>query len=696
MARFPGPNETPSISEQTQQQPLQDSDTPHSVPSSLDHASEPDEIVTTKSGNAVLIERKSDINRPSVEEVVAQRIIDLLNEGMSLDEAVAEIDIPFKSFTDSYWKDHPDIYSFGTMLRSFVYGELRGIRYDNDLADFLDDHADIAFRLGFEPEVEDDPCPSLNVYNQPKTPHQTTITRCANKRFKARTEKFIQGVSEEVEAYCREHGHLLELTELWSEDPDKNPGEEEDEIDPDGLSKNQIRRLVNEFMRHACPHIDFKRGQSRELRKNLFLEVIAHCSLTGSSVYNGGDAYEIYAKPTDEELPAGKTFFDHMKGLSVEEMLEMFDNAISSMVDAARDVGLYDRPVDIALDVTTLEFTGIGKTFGYDAIADPDDEELKERERSEAKTAIEKWDLEPLVGEDPADIKHANFEDSEKVAAANRVKKCVEWVSGTKEEDEDIEYGFQFAAGAIAEKTCPMLYTIEPISTRDGERMREHVKDAVNRAQELVVVDTVYMDSYYDMAPVHNLFHYGHGFRTSDRFDIDYTLKKKETNRVKNQVLRENYTDLEETYAEGDTPTTISHNFAVGTSTGREKGHTTLVAVEKRDADGVDNKVTDRVVFATNRRHVDGAEAARAINGYRDRWIVENGFKEAKKFLAYTTSPDNKPRVFYFIFAVLLFSMWMLIDRVAKHRLGLEFAGEPLIGFEVFVAAIVDSLRPVD
>ncbi len=632
---------------------------------------------------------------PSPGQLVAQRIIDLLNDSKSLDDAVAEVDLPFDIFDDPYWEKHPDIYAFEAMLRSFIYAELRGIRYDNDLADFLDDHPDIAFRLGFEPDTDEE-YPSLNVYNNPKTPHQTTVTRCANKRFLARTEKFIQSVSEEVEAYCRDHGHILELTELWSEDPDKNPGEEEDKMDPDGLSKTQIRRLVNELMRHACPNISLKRGQSWELRKNLFLEVIAHCSLTNSSVYNGGDVYDIYAKPGDEELPAGKTFFDHIKGISVEEMLEMFDNAISSMVDAARDVGLYDRPVDIALDVTTIKYTGIGKSFDYVSLSDPDADDLSKQETSEAKTAIEKWELEPIVGEDPADIKHANFDDPEKVAAANRVKRCVEWVNGTKSEDEDIEYGFQFAAGAIAEKTCPMLYTIEPISSRDGDTMREHVRSAIDRAQELVVVDTVYMDSYYDMATIHNLFHYGHGFRTPDRFDIDYTIKKKENERTRKQVLEEKYTDLEESFEEGDTPTTISHNFAVGVSTGQETGHTTLVAVKKYTVDTVEDKVTDRVVFATNRRHVDGDEAAKAINGYRDRWIIENGFKEAKKFLAETRSSDNRPRLFYFIFAVLLFSMWMLTDRVAKHRLGLQFAGEPLIGFEVFVAAVVNSMRPVD
>jgi len=633
---------------------------------------------------------------PSAGEVVATSIIEALNVDHELADAVANVDIPFERFGDPYWEDHPAIYSFETMLRSFIYAELRGIRYHNDLADFLDKHPDIALKLGFEPERPETEHPALDAFQSPETPHQTTVTRCANKRFKARTEQFVQTVANEVEEYCREHAHMVELTELWSEDPETNPAEAEEEMDPDGLTKTQIRRLVNELMRHICPHIDFKRGESKTLRKNLFLEVIAHCSLTNSSVHSGGDVYEIYAKPGDEELPAGRTFFDHMEGLSVDEMLSMFDNAVESMVEGAKDIGLYDRPVDIAIDLTTVEYTGIGKTFDYEAISNPHADELNEREASEAQTAIEKWELEPIVGEDAADIKHANFDDPEQVAAAQRVKECVEWVNGTKKNDEDIEYGFQFAAGAIAEKTCRMLYAVEPMNGRDGEDMRDHVRDFVDRANELVVVDTVYMDSYYAQSKVLNQFHYGHGFRTADRFNLNYVVKMPEHGRVRKQVLSEEYTDNELDYADGDTPVSICREFAYGSSQRQETAHTTLVAVKKHTVAEVEDKADDRVVFATKRLHADGGEAQRAINGYSDRWIIENGFKEAKKFLADTRSSNNRVRLFYVLFAVLLFNVWMLVDRVAKKRLGMSFGGTPLIGFEVLMAAVTESLRPVD
>ncbi|ELY96170.1 hypothetical protein C483_00050 [Natrialba hulunbeirensis JCM 10989] len=612
--------------------------------------------------------------------------------------AVTNANIPLEKFNDPYWDDHPEIYEFEVMLRSFIYAELRGIRYHQDLADFLERNPTIAFTLGFEPDFGDEnEYPALQVYHTPETPHQTTITRCANRRFLAQAEKFITDVADEVEAYCRRHTHLVEMHELWSEDEDLNPGESEEELDPDGLTKQQIRRLVNELMRHVCPNISFQRGKSKEIRKNLFLEVIAHCGLTNSSVYGGGDVFDIYACPEDGELPHGKTFFDHMKGLCLEEMLEMFDAAIESMVGGAQDIGLYDRPVDIAIDVTTVEYTGIGKTFSFETIADPDNDDWGDRERSEAKEAIEEWELEPIVGEDPADIKHANFDDPDKRAAAKRVRDCVQWVNGTKKQDEDIEYGFQFAAAAFAEHTCPMIYGVEPIDGRSGEELAGHVSQFVERAQDLVVVDTVYMDAAYGRcSEVHNQFHYGRGFRTADRFDVEYVAKMEERKRVRREVLEERY-KIDHRFEEGDTPLSIKRNYGFGDHhSGSGNAHTTLVAIGKWDKDDIEDKETDRVVFATNHQGDDPADLRRFINGYRDRWIIENGFKEVKKFIAETRSSDHRPRLFYFLFAILLFNTWMLVDRLAKKRLGMEFAGEPLIKFEVFVAAVANFMRPID
>lgn len=104
--------------------------------------------------------------------MTANEIIDSLNNEVDIMNAVTDAKIPLECFNDPYWNDHPEVYEFEVMLRSFIYVELRGIRYHQDLADFLERNPSIALTLGFKPDLgPEDECPALNAYQTPDTPH---------------------------------------------------------------------------------------------------------------------------------------------------------------------------------------------------------------------------------------------------------------------------------------------------------------------------------------------------------------------------------------------------------------------------------------------------------------------------------------------------------------------------------------------
>ena len=51
------------------------------------------------------------------------------------------------------------------------------------------------------------------------------------------------------------------------------------------------------------------------------------------------------------------------------------------------------------------------------------------------------------------------------------------------------------------------------------------------------------------------------------------------------------------------------------------------------------------------------------LSAYSRRWQIENGYKSIKNdFLAKTSSNDYRVRLFYFVFAVLLYNIWRLTD----------------------------------
>jgi hypothetical protein len=84
-------------------------------------------------------------------------------------------------------------------------------------------------------------------------------------------------------------------------------------------------------------------------------------------------------------------------------------------------------------------------------------------------------------------------------------------------------------------------------------------------------------------------------------------------------------------------------------------------------------------VFATNLR-VGPEEAETFCQRYSRRWQIESEYKSIKgDFLAKTSSKDYRVRLFYFVFAVLLYNIWRLTDFLLKADIDGEMDYAPVI-----------------
>ncbi len=80
----------------------------------------------------------------------------------------------------------------------------------------------------------------------------------------------------------------------------------------------------------------------------------------------------------------------------------------------------------------------------------------------------------------------------------------------------------------------------------------------------------------------------------------------------------------------------------------------TLVVVPHQSRDD------DSLCLITNRaRTVD--EAVPLANAYRRRWGIETSYRKIGEFLPRTTSPVFAVRLFYFLFAVALYNLWIVV-----------------------------------
>lgn len=84
-------------------------------------------------------------------------------------------------------------------------------------------------------------------------------------------------------------------------------------------------------------------------------------------------------------------------------------------------------------------------------------------------------------------------------------------------------------------------------------------------------------------------------------------------------------------------------------------------------------------VFATDLR-VGPDEAETFCRRYSRRWQIETEYKSIKNdFLAKTSSKNYRVRLFYFVFAVILYNVWRLIDFLLKAGVDSEMDYAPVL-----------------
>ena len=107
-------------------------------------------------------------------------------------------------------------------------------------------------------------------------------------------------------------------------------------------------------------------------------------------------------------------------------------------------------------------------------------------------------------------------------------------------------------------------------------------------------------------------------------------------------------------------------------------------------------KGSGTAVFATNLR-VGPEEAESFCHRYSRRWQIENEYKSIKHdFLAKTSSKDYRVRLFYFVFAVLLYNIWRLTDFLLKTGVNSEMDYAPVLTAGRCVEIVVSPLIPPD
>ncbi|WP_442908249.1 transposase [Halobacterium sp. KA-6] len=244
-------------------------------------------------------------------------------------------------------------------------------------------------------------------------------------------------------------------------------------------------------------------------------------------------------------------------------------------------------------------------------------------------------------------------------------------VSGTKDGEGR---AFKFATLSIIGQNIPLVLAVEPVRESSAwdenppNRIHRVVRQLVRRAKEHVPIETVLCDREFDSMRV---------FQTLSNLDVNYLIPKRITSSER-EVIEQMEEDDQEVAVES-----ASIHVEAGSHPMR------FLYVPSTSGEGT-------TVFATNLR-VGPDEAETFCRRYNRRWQIENEYKSIKHdFLAKTSSKDYRVRLFYFVFAVLLYNIWRLTDFLLKASVDGEMDYAPVLTAGECVEIVVSALIPPD
>ncbi|RBI60445.1 transposase [halophilic archaeon] len=244
-------------------------------------------------------------------------------------------------------------------------------------------------------------------------------------------------------------------------------------------------------------------------------------------------------------------------------------------------------------------------------------------------------------------------------------------VSGTKDGEGR---AFKFATLSIIGQNIPLILAVEPVRESSAwdenplNQIHRTVRRLVQRAKKHVPIETLLCDREFDSMRV---------FQTLSNLDVNYLIPKRITSSER-EVIDQMEEDDQEVAVE---------SASVHVKAGLHPMW--FLYVPSTSGKGT-------TVFATNIR-VGPNEAETFCLRYSRRWQVENEYKSIKgDFLAKTSSKDYRVRLFYFVFAVLLYNIWRLTDFLLNAGVDGEMDYEPVLTAGECAEIVASALIPPD
>ncbi|MDS0301330.1 transposase [Halogeometricum sp. S1BR25-6] len=442
-----------------------------------------------------------------------------------------------------------------------------------------------------------------------KMPGESVLSRTWSNRFNETTRTFVTTAAHFLVRQIYRKGHPIPEVRPKEDVVDTSRSEaQEPECDNresfDTKTIYQTTRLAKE---HGFDSFDSERATNRTYDDSRFFELQTFIGMVGCGTPQGAARFKF--RRGEDYGPHGDTHLRAVKRFDPRGLVDGFHDATEQLLSKIQTKSSFRRPITAAIDITTIPYYG---------------------------------DVDGMP-----------------------------MVSGTMNNEER---AFKFATLSIVGRNVPLVLAVEPVresspwDKNPPNQIHQVVRRLVQRAKELVPIETVLCDSEFDSKAV---------YQTLSNLGVNYLIPKR-VHATEKQVI--------ETMEAGERDVAVE-SATVHLDAGSHAMQFLYVPSTKSDG---------TAVFATNLR-VSSDEAEAVCRRYSSRWQIENEYKSIKNdFLAKTSSKDYRVRLFYFVFAVLLHNIWRLTDFLLKAAVGEQMEYAPVLTAGECVELVSSGLLPPD
>lgn len=257
---------------------------------------------------------------------------DLLTHSTEPVELVTNLDFGYIESNDEYADWHASS-PLLPMVRALFLKELEGYSF-SELHRHLTSSPDDAEVLGFD-----------------EVPSRTTFGRAWRDRLDENLQHTIEYNARKIRKLAHEGGCSIGLDALDAED--KSGASERTQ---DRFINEKATEVTEEMQQLVFPAFDFDRAENAKYDADTHCELQSHMGLSASAAESGTD---LFADDSDRgDTPDGDTHLHNIKRLDQEDIQEMVTEGIGRMVHEAKHHLEFDRPAEVAIDMTYVAYYG--------------------------------------------------------------------------------------------------------------------------------------------------------------------------------------------------------------------------------------------------------------------------------------------------------------------------------------------------